>query len=99
MFDNIGSKCKTVAKVVCWIGIIGSVIVGFVLITTGLNLSGGASELYLALGLLTLAVGSLISWLSTLALYALGEIAENGAIVANLAVKADMERQKAQTGE
>jgi len=31
MFDNIGSKIKTLARVICWIGIIVSIISGCVL--------------------------------------------------------------------
>lgn len=44
-------------------------------------------------GLLYLILGPLLSWLGSLGLYAIGEAAENSAIAANLAVKADMERQ------
>ena len=33
MFDNIGSKIKTVTGIMCWIGIIGFIILGIILIT------------------------------------------------------------------
>ena len=32
MFDNIGGKIKAVAKVICWIGIITSIIIGFIML-------------------------------------------------------------------
>lgn len=81
MFANVGGKIKAVAQVVTWIGIIGSVIGGIALISTN----------FIA-GLLTAGVGSLLSWVSALALYGFGELVENSDISTNLAVKAD--RQK-----
>ena len=32
MFDNIGSKIKTVAATIAWLGIIGSIIIGIIII-------------------------------------------------------------------
>ena len=32
MFDNIGGKIKTLASVITWLGIVGSVIIGIILI-------------------------------------------------------------------
>lgn len=45
-------------------------------------------------GFMVLIFGSVGSWLSSLGLYAVGKTAENIAIAANLAVKADMERER-----
>lgn len=81
MFANAGGKIKAVAQVLTWIGIIGSVIGGIALISMN----------FIA-GLLTAGVGSLLSWVSALALYGFGELVENSDIRTNLAVKAD--RQK-----
>lgn len=53
----------------------------------------GGSRLMLN-GFMVLIFGSVGSWLSSLGLYAVGEAAENSAIAANLAVKADMERER-----
>lgn len=78
MFANVGGKIKAVAQVVTWIGIIGSVIGGIALISTNF-----------IVGLLTAGVGSLLSWVSALALYGFGELVENSDISTNLAVKAD----------
>ena len=93
MFCNVGSKCKTLAKVVCYGGIICSVICGALLVASGAFTynGGGIIALY---GLLVILLGSLFSWLGSLSLYAIGEAAENSAIAANLAVKADMEREQ-----
>lgn len=66
MFDNIGSKLKTVAQVATWLGIIGSVV-------TGLTMLDGM----IGLGILTIIVGSLVSWLGSMALYGLGQLIEN----------------------
>lgn len=71
MFDNIGSKVKTMAKVFCGIGIGSSIILGIVSIFT--------SNFFV--GLLIAALGSFVSWISTLALYAIGEASENTNII------------------
>ena len=91
MFENVGSKVKTLAKVVCWIGIIASVIGGIAMATQG--------GMLILIGILTAALGAFFSWLGSLSLYAIGETAENSAIAANLAAKADMEREKEKKGE
>ena len=84
MFDNIGGKVKVLAKVNCWIGIIASVIYGGVLISKQLVLEG----------VLVWLLGSFISWVASLTLYAIGETAENSSIAANLAAKTELERVK-----
>ena len=69
MFDNIGGKIKTLAKVVCWIGIIACIITGIVQMATD-------EDLVLA-GILTAVVGSLLSWVSSFVLYGFGQLVEN----------------------
>ena len=69
MFDNIGSKIKTVAQVVCWIGIICSVISGIVMMATDEDLA--------FLGFMIIVIGSLISWVSSFTLYGFGQLIEN----------------------
>lgn len=66
MFDNIGSKIKTVAKVVCWIGIIASVIVGFIMLVQD-------EDTALA-GILTMIFGSLGSWVGSFITYGFGQL-------------------------
>lgn len=65
MFDNVGRKLQVIGKVVCWIGIIASVIYGFILMQ--------ASTIA---GLLAMALGSFTSWLSSLTTVAIGETLE-----------------------
>jgi len=84
MFNNVGAKVQKLAKVFCGIGIVSSIIGG-----VATMVQGNGMTLY---GLVIAVVGSFLSWLSSLSLYAIGEAAENSAIVANLTVKADMEK-------
>ena len=84
MFDNIGGKIKGLAKFVCWVGIIISVIAGIVLMVQGSEVnsyyySGGAGTGLIAGGLMTMILGSLLSWLGSLTLYGFGELVENSA--------------------
>ena len=77
MFDNIGRKIKTLAKVSCWMGIIGSIITEIVMIC----------NYYIEIritGWIVLFAGPLVSWISSFALYALGEITEDSATQAGL---------------
>lgn len=71
MFDNIGGKIKTLAQVVCWIGIICSVIFGFIF--------GAEADSFLV-GLLIIVLGSLTAWTSSFTLYGFGELIENSEI-------------------
>ena len=64
MFDNIGGKIKTLAKVVCWIGIVASVILGL--------LSRNAITALLFIG-----IGSLGSWIGSFMTYGFGQLIEN----------------------
>ena len=66
MFDNVGSKVKVMATVFCIIGIIASVILGIVALVGGQGI----------VGLIIIALGAFSSWLSCLALYAIGHSAE-----------------------
>ena len=68
MFNNIGSKCKTVAVVIMVLGTLGAIVGGFTLID-------GGEGMALA-GLVIIVVGIISSWVSALSFFALGEIAE-----------------------
>ena len=80
MFSNIGGKIKTLAKVLCWIGIVASVIGGitfdFIYISTtkmdGLNFVIG-----IVAGLLIAMLGALISWVGSFVLYGFGQLVDN----------------------
>lgn len=80
MFDNIGGKIKTWAKVLCWIGMLTSVIVGIVTMVAG---SSGARYYGSGMtaggffgGLLIAVVGALASWIGSFLLYGFGELIE-----------------------
>ena len=72
MFQNIGKKIKTLAVVVCWIGIAGSVIGGIVMIAVGADSSGG--DLLIGLGLPLIFLGPLFSWIGSFVLYGYGDM-------------------------
>ncbi len=86
MFDDIGRKIKALASVLCWVGIIVSVIYGIVLMIQG--------KLFVATGITVLLLGSLFSWIGSFTLYGFGEMVENSDIRTELAVKADMEKSR-----
>lgn len=66
MFQNAGKKLKTLAKVFFWIAVILGVILGVAL--------AGSTH---GLSLIIIPLVVIGSWLSTIALYAFGELCEN----------------------
>ena len=68
MFNNIGGKIKTLAQVVCGIGIGVSVIIGLILMAQ--------DEDTIFAGILVLILGSLSSWIGSFMTYGFGEIIE-----------------------
>ncbi len=74
MFNNIGGKIKTYATVVTTLGIIGSIFAGI-----ALGSSGGTST---SVAFIIMAVGCLVSWLSSFLLYGFGELIEQTTIIA-----------------
>lgn len=76
MFDNIGGKIKGYAKIVCWLGILGSVFVGVVFSCSG---SGGAAS-FIA-GILIAIIGSISSWIGSFLTYGFGQLIENSDIL------------------
>ena len=68
MFDNIGGKIKAVAKVICWIGIIASIIIGFIMLVQDEDTAFA--------GLLTMVLGSLGSWIGSFITYGFGQLVE-----------------------
>ncbi len=63
MFENIDEKIKMLAVVTCWIGIVTSAIWGLVALFSNFFV-----------GLITIVVGVLISWVSSFSLYGYGEM-------------------------
>jgi len=82
MFNNIGGKIKTLAKVICWFGIIASVILGIIMITAR---SGYRSDPYFQVvyGILIIVVGCLISWIGSFFTYGFGQLIENSDYIRN----------------
>lgn len=66
MFAGIGGKIRSVAMMLCWIGIAFSVLVGLILMAQD-------SEMILT-GVLTAGVGALLSWVFSLFFYGFGEL-------------------------
>ena len=89
MFSNIGRKIRVLAKVFCWLGIIGSVIIGVLMISGSsyfTAISGNLGDDAAAFaagslgafgGIVFIIVGSLLSWISSFALYGFGELVDN----------------------
>ncbi len=72
MWNNIGGKLKGLAKVGCWLGIIGSVIYAIVLWS-----HNSRYQSTILIGFLYLIVGCLISWIGSWAMYGLGLVVEH----------------------
>lgn len=64
MYNNIGNKIKTLAKVLFFIGAIASIIAGIVLLAVDMIL----------LGLLLLLLVPILLWISSWTLYGFGEL-------------------------
>ena len=71
MFEEPGHKLKTVAKILCWLGIIGTVSAA---VTLGKDRYGDLDLLSFAL---ILVIGCVTSYISSLVLYGFGEMIEN----------------------
>ena len=93
MFNNIGKKIKGLAKFICWLGIIASVLLGILVIFGGANLvnsfnsyyrgsyyayyDNGVSTASVISGLVVMVIGGVFSWLGSLALYGFGQLVDN----------------------
>ncbi len=84
MFSNIGGKIKMLAKVLFWIGVIGSVIIGGIFLisprgTATFNYSYGYSTQVSSVlaGIIFIFLGFLLSWISSMLLYGFGQLIEN----------------------
>lgn len=94
MFKNIGKKIKVFAKVICWLGIIFSVISGIILIVAGVNnddirtiINGTVqymdSTMLIVLGVVVLILGPIVSWIGSFMTYGFGEIVDNTQAIKN----------------
>ena len=73
MFENVGTKLKKLAKFIFVFGLILSIIIFIIILAISFN-GDGDSPIWLAF--IIIVVGPLSSYLSSLPLYALGEIHE-----------------------
>ncbi len=71
MWENIGRRLQSLAKILCWIGIIASVIMAIVMWS---QKYGNESTAFL--GFLYLVLGCLGSWIGSWAMYGLGIVVE-----------------------
>ena len=78
MFDNIGGKIKTLAKVLCWIGIIASLVFAIVLWSQNnqYDYVTRARTNTIGTGLIVLVIGCLGSWMGSFFMYGFGELIE-----------------------
>lgn len=86
MFDNIGGKIKNLAVVICWVGIILSIIIG-------ISLMGLLEEIGFV-GIIVMIVGSLFSWIGSFFMYGFGQLIENSDKLVNGIVKANKDIKK-----
>ena len=86
MFQNAGGKIKTLAVVLFVIGIIGSLVCAVVFGRTAPDRWGETQFSFLSF-ILILAVGVLSSFISSLFLYAFGDIADNIQVIASSALE------------
>ena len=77
LFDNIGSKLKTVAGIFCWVGIIGYIIGGIAMFILDANALYLDETPYVTYGIIMIILGPIASWLSSLILYAFGKLVED----------------------
>ncbi len=81
VFNNIGGKIKTLTKVLCWIGIIFSVISGIAMMTSGVDrvtINGSYAIVSpVIIGIVVIIFGCLVSWISAFFAYGFGQLIEN----------------------
>ncbi len=91
MFNNIGKKIKTLAKILCWVGIVCSVLTGIAIIVSGGNatlaVNNGYSPLTMessyttvpsaVIGIVVIILGSLAAWIGSFFAYGFGQLIEN----------------------
>ena len=78
IFDNIGGKIKTLAKVLCWIGIIASIIGAIALWAQNdqYDYYTRTTTNTVGIGFIVLLSGCVVSWVGSLFMYGFGELIE-----------------------
>ena len=80
MFENIGKKIKGLSKIICYIEIAISFIIGVALLGIASEMSYGGEPLAI-IGIIILVVGSLFSWIGSFFMYGFGELIDNSTII------------------
>ena len=93
MFSNSGGKIKTLARIICVLGIVISIFGGLILIIQGASFHESSLTVT---GVLVLFAGTIGSWIGSFFAYGFGELIENTTVIAELAAKADAEKNKAE---
>ena len=89
LFGNPGEKLKNLALVIFWFILVSSVIEGICLIFVGINWYEVFHDIrayeyekpLIIAGLFTPFVGALVAWLSSIALYAFGQLVEDTSVI------------------
>ena len=88
MFNNIGGKIKVVAKTICFVGIILSIISGLVLILADVRTVFS--------GILLIIVGPIASWIGSFMTYGFGQLIENSDILVKQGYRREAQAQNNQ---
>jgi hypothetical protein len=92
MWYDIGGKIKILAKIVFWVGIVGSIIIGLVY-----SLEHQSDHFLIFVGVVLIFVGIFISLVSSWLIYGFGELIEKTAEIAyNIKIANDTTRQIAE---
>lgn len=83
MFEYIGIKIMSLAKVMAWIGIVVSIIVGLMLLANDS-----------ILGMIVMALGSLMSWVSSFVLYGFGQLIDDVSVLKQKALEKESSSYK-----
>lgn len=78
-FTNCGKKFKVIAKVMCYLGFVGSAICGIAMMVNG--------DDWILVGLIIAVFGGIAVWLVSLIPYAIGTVVENSEIQTNIALR------------
>ncbi len=89
MFDNIGGKIKSFARIVCILGIISSIVVGLICMGTYGDEGGFIFGPFISI------FGAIFSYLGSFFAYGFGELVENSEIVAEYYFKLERNSKSA----
>ena len=84
MFDEIGKKIKSLAQILCWVGVIAYIILAIVMFVKAGD-SWRTEDLFKGLGWFFLIVGPIISVIEGMLIYGFGELIDS-----NMDIKREM---------